>query len=372
MDMVEDPANPQWIYAVFTNGVAFSSDGGMHWSDVSANLPPLLFPTPPYLAQVAIGQDPNAQGGNRVFILGEAGAPSGGWAVFYADPGPQWSWTQLGPLPAQSFPTGGLVVHPSNSNLVYIGSDRNNEYVGDLTTNPTTWTSLKVNGSAHADTRELRFSAGPNPLLLEADDGGVYRLHNPFTPNNSSWDYGGGNMQITEFYSIAYDSLNRFLFGAAQDNGVPSQTMARPKGSDPVSFDWTQDNGGNDGICVGVDNQAPCDSKATCNNVQNISSRHYSSEFPGFLDTWAYDNWANGQQTHASAPIKGDVAVPGMSLDMLSLELNLLDAQRKPKPTSLYGGQTWAINRHDPKRMVLGTNYMYETNNSASSTRLSP
>ena len=56
------------------------------------------------------------------------------------------------------------------------------------------------------------FDASHN--LLQADDGGIYRL---VDPNNRldqrQWMSANGNIRPTEFHSVAYDPLSGIVFG---------------------------------------------------------------------------------------------------------------------------------------------------------------
>lgn len=79
-----------------------------------------------------------------------------------------------------------------------------------------------ANSSApHADSRDLVFDSRGE--LIEADDGGIYRRTSPLD-NSGDWYSLNGNLQITEFHNIAFDTTSNIIFGGAQDVGTPQQT----------------------------------------------------------------------------------------------------------------------------------------------------
>lgn len=163
-----------------------------------------------------------------------------------------------------------IAADPTNANLVYVGGDRQdfpnnalgattssgNLWRGDFSIAPggpgvipsPQWTPLTHTGtnndsSPHADSREMRFL--PNGDLLEVDDGGIYFRTNPQT-SNGDWFSLHGNLQNTEFHSIAYDSNSDVLIGGAQDVGTPEQFFSN-------SFPWDSVSVA-DGGDVAVDN----------------------------------------------------------------------------------------------------------------------
>jgi hypothetical protein len=81
--------------------------------------------------------------------------------------------------------------------------------------------------SPHADARAMVFdSNGSNANILEADDGGIYRLTSPDNAATRAWSSLNGNLADTELYSVAYDSLNNIIIGGAQDVGFSFQNTA--------------------------------------------------------------------------------------------------------------------------------------------------
>src|SRR5262249_46116890 len=148
----------------------------------------------------------------------------------------------------QCFVHLSIVADPTNANIVYVGGDRQPDpgpdgiegtnddtfpnsigaqnfsgrlFRGNAGIAPTggfpspQWTALTHNGTAtnsapHADSRRMVFDANGN--IIESDDGGIYRRTNP-TNNTGDWFSVIGNLQVTEFHDIAYDTNSKVLIG---------------------------------------------------------------------------------------------------------------------------------------------------------------
>lgn len=141
---------------------------------------------------------------------------------------------------------------PSNSELVYIGGDRQPyfsevsgggsffpnslgalDYSGRLfrgdasAVEGSVWAPLTHVGTAgssapHADSRELAFDAAGN--LIETDDGGVYKRTNPQSAAGD-WTSIIGDLQSTEYHGLAYDAVSDIVIGGAQDTGTTVQLV---------------------------------------------------------------------------------------------------------------------------------------------------
>lgn len=265
------PGNPNVLYAsleaagacagnVALNGVYRSADAGATWSKVSDAAMDALMDdggTSSYLLRIQVAPD------GAVVVAISRGTLRG---VFHsADEGA--SWTALG-VPTTTEGSDVIGVHaggqgslhlsvaidPIDSNLVYVGGDRqpvggNGNFPNSLGARdfsgrlfrgdvrvaaPGTWTSLTHNGTAsfgqagtvagsapHADSRSMAFdSAG---RLIEGDDGGVYARTSPATAGGD-WIGLNGDLQITEQHSLAYDQVSRIAMSGNQDNGTFRQT----------------------------------------------------------------------------------------------------------------------------------------------------
>jgi hypothetical protein len=67
----------------------------------------------------------------------------------------------------------------------------------------------------------MTFDANGN--LVEVDDGGINRRTNP-GDNTGVWSSINGDIQVTEFHSIAYDTNFDIIIGGTQDTGAVEQT----------------------------------------------------------------------------------------------------------------------------------------------------
>src|ERR1019366_8265951 len=76
-----------------------------------------------------------------------------------------------------------------------------------------------------------------NGLLLDGDDGGIYRLASPTTP---SWTDLNGNLGTIQFSGIGLHPSNaNLVIGGSQDNGTELFSG---------SVTWTQTDGGDGGF----------------------------------------------------------------------------------------------------------------------------
>lgn len=261
-DLAADPSNPARFYTpVITTsaggvrGLYATSDTGQSWTLVSNAAMGTLFTASPQRVEVSVG----ATGVVYVAIV----VSSRLGAIFRsADQGA--NWTDLGvPTTVEGTATQGvhpgaqgsihlsLAVDPSNPDIFYIGGDRQpllneggsggtsfpnslgaNDFSGRLfrgnASEPlaTRYTSLTHSGtdnnsSPHADSRDMAFAA--NGTLLESDDGGVYRRTNPAS-SSGRWLSINGDLQSTEYHSLAYDTVSNRVIGGAQDTGTTEQT----------------------------------------------------------------------------------------------------------------------------------------------------
>ncbi|MBX9682134.1 MAG: hypothetical protein K2X38_25530 [Gemmataceae bacterium] len=227
-----------------------------------------------------------------------------------------------------------MVVDPNDPTIVYVAGDvqRNFAQAGGwvgrtfrgvfnpATPNQTAWT-LIVSGDAatlgapHADSRGMVFDRNGN--LLQANDGGLYRLLNP-NANTRRWISISGDMRITELHSIAFDPLNNVLIGGTQDNGAPQQDNGNLAYNNVGRFNWSDTLGGDGGI-----------PRVETQSTPGQSVRFYSSQnFGGFTRRF-YD--------------AGNT----------SLQFG------NPNLTAITGAyqfyQPYAINAVNPRRIVLGT-----------------
>ena len=151
-------------------------------------------------------------------------------------------WTSLGAPPAKTLneinqvPVNfAIAIDPKNPNMVYFSGDESEKapdftvpaYRVDATASSPQFTSIvgpgfAANGTTtHSDSRSLAFDAKGNLIL--ASDGGVYLRTSPES-SAGGWQFLNGNLSNFQSYTVAYDSLNKRLAIAGQDNGVSLQS----------------------------------------------------------------------------------------------------------------------------------------------------
>jgi len=59
-------------------------------------------------------------------------------------------------------------------------------------------------------------------MIVEMNDGGIFRLRNP-GDSSRRWESMNGNLRTLEMYSIGYDPVNDAIFAGTQDNGTVEQ-----------------------------------------------------------------------------------------------------------------------------------------------------
>jgi len=254
-DLAVDPSERTRL---FTNGgtlgIFRSDDGGEKWSRVSTGAMDALL-TDAWNVRIA------AAPGGHVYVAIVSGENQQLSGVFRsADSGSHWISLDL-PVTAEGGihpgKQGGtnlsLAADPTAPHIIYIGGDRQapsrgtdfprpntigaTDYSGRLFRGDSTksagrqWVHLThsrsaagggtASGSApHADSRDLALAADGS--LLEADDGGVYRRTIP-RDSSGDWLSVNGNLQLTEFHSVAWDANLHVAVGGAQDTGTPRQ-----------------------------------------------------------------------------------------------------------------------------------------------------
>ena len=277
-DMVGDPNDPSVLYTsvVFAqflglqNGVYKSVDTGATWTKVSTPAMDALLDQIPNTSgnvELAVGQSNNVfaaivvsgrlagvfrsgDGGGAWTGMDLPGTIEGGGVFFGAHPGGQGS-IHL-----------SIAADPSNSNVVYVGGDRQpffsegapgsggffpnsigafnfsgRLFRGDASqASGSQWAHLTSssalgapgggtasNSSPHADSREMVFDAAGS--LIETDDGGIYRRTSAID-NTGDWFSLNGDLQVTEIHDHSYDALGDILISGNQDNGSTMQNIA--------------------------------------------------------------------------------------------------------------------------------------------------
>lgn len=254
-DMVGDPSNNAVLFAAAlggTRGIYRSTDTGATWTKVSDATVDTAIAS---AGRVRLATGNSGQVFAAVVTSGRLSA------VFRFTPGNS-TWTSLG-IPTTSEQNGAvfgahpggqgnlhlsIAADPTNANIVYIGGDRQpcfseavnfnqcfpnslgaNDYSGRLfrgtigaspVWSPITHSGAGSNSSPHADSRGMAFDA--NGDLLEVDDGGIYKRVAPRT-GTGAWLSLNGDLAVTEYHGISYDSLSDRVFGGTQDVGTVRQ-----------------------------------------------------------------------------------------------------------------------------------------------------
>jgi hypothetical protein len=272
-----DPTNPKRLFVnAGSSGLYRSSDAGATWTKVSDAALDALISNCDNL-KTSVGMK------NNVYVAVDVNGALAG--VFRSGNGGS-TWT---PMNVPNTDDDGI--HPGNQgannlsisadprdpNVVYIGGDRQPaKFIKGVESDPPQWpnsigawsysgrlfrgdaskpignqwvhlTHSKQLGAAgggtasssapHGDSRAMSFAA--NGTLIEVDDGGVYRRTNPQT-NDGDWFSMNGNIQVTEFHSVAWDANSHVVVGGAQDTGTPAQY---PRSAIPWQSVSTSDGG---------------------------------------------------------------------------------------------------------------------------------
>ena len=347
-DLASDPGNATMLYTnAGGNGIYRSNDTGATWTLVSNAAMNALIGGAPNL-EIAVGTSNNVFVATIVSVAAGRGQLSG---VFRSGNGGN-NWTQMdlpqtadgGIHPGLQGPVHlSIAADPNNANIVYIGGDRQaragafwpntigatdwtgNLFRGDASQpsgsqfTPLTHVNTASSSAPHADSRDMDVAA--NGVLVEGDDGGVYRRTAPLT-NTGDWFSMNGDLQTTEFHNTAWDANADIIIGGAQDTGTPQQQV-------PGNVTW-QSVSTADGGDVAVDDTG----------TPGLSVRYSSNQFLGRFRRRVYDS------------------------------ANVFQSQTSPALTVLGGGNPLfpqfytpiELNNVNPNRLIIGAaNSVYES-----------
>ncbi len=380
--LVADPGNPSRYYAALPGvGVFRSDDIGQSWQLVNGTGANVItgIGAPNFRTELAVHDNGGTNVVYAAIIRNDVALPSPPFnartnrvfAMFRSTDGGA-NWRQLQNMPvinpgAQAGAHFAMLAHPTNSNVLFVGGDapdgslappqmtRYRFVANDGNPALDAWQLVADSGTVdnsrpHADTRDLAFAndANGNLSLVNVDDGGIYRLFDPdLVAASRRWESMNGDIRVTESYSVAYDALNGTLLVGTQDNGTSRQ---RDTGDPLFPFDWNLIQGC-DGAVVAADNDqtAHPDETILYTNAQNFTAC-------GGLQRRTIDN-ANIE----SAAVGPGQVVVGTGGRTLTGPGTLLLGTNLVFDNTFQFVQPYALNNVDPSRMLVGTNFLYES-----------
>jgi autotransporter-associated beta strand protein len=288
-------------------------------------------------------------------------SPGGGkmTALQLSQTGLSGSWVAASDVPAVTAgaqaPTSlAIAIDPSSSTTVYVAGDAISKgpftlnayrvnFSGDGSTMVPMVDSGTADGSSvHADARFITFQNG---RLLLSNDGGIYALTNPST-DTGSWSSLNGNLQLREAYSVAYDAVSHRLLVAAQDNGVALQDVPRSQAA-------TEINGG-DGIVAAVNDRTYA---ADGESIVYHSTQNFGGLTRDVLDS-------TGKRTDRltfGTPTSTNPIWNFAPADFGTREGGDPDNPVPAGTSELPFSSQLILNRADPSKIALGTNFVYVT-----------
>lgn len=242
-----------------------------------------------------------------------------------------------------------IAVDPSNPNVVYVAGDR-------INASPFTVTAYRIvrqgatsiietltdsgtsdGSTTHADARTLVFDALGR--MIQGGDGGLYVRSNP--QGVGAWTgLNTAGLSLREAYAVAYDSISRRLVVSAQDTGSAYQSA-------PGSQTYNATGGGGDGVNAVVNDKTL--------RTQGRSVIYTTSQNLAPLQRQVVDASGAVIAEHVFGTRQGETDIIGFASDDFT-------ALPKRVPTrSLPFSSLIALNRVDPQKIALGTNYAYTT-----------
>lgn len=242
-----------------------------------------------------------------------------------------------------------IAVDPTNPNVVYVAGDR----IGTVPFTVTAYRIVRQGGTStietltdsgtsdgsttHADARTLVFDALGR--MIQGGDGGLYVRSNP--QGVGTWTgLNTAGLSLREAYAVAYDSISRRLVVSAQDTGSAYQSA-------PGSQTYSATGGGGDGVNAVVNDKTL--------RAQGRSVIYTTSQNLAPLERLTVD--ANGTVVaeHVFGTRQGETDIIGFASD------DFTAVPRRVPTRSLPFSSLITLNRVDPQKIALGTNYVYTT-----------
>lgn len=317
LDIAGDPTNDAVLYAALddstacssptvANGIYKSTDTGATWTRVSSAAIDTVMADDGVLnnTRLAVGASGQIFAGimNNGQMAGLFRSGDGGTSWTQLDtPSTNEGGTPYGIQPrfkpgSQGATHFSIVADPTDSNIVYVGGDRQpgsgdaggafpnsigaSNYTGRLfrvnaslgtgaqstpLTHCATATaacnntiSTTSNSAPHADSRRMAFDANGN--IIQGDDGGIYRRTNPRTTGD--WFSINGSLRINESHDIGYDTVSNMIVGGHQDVGTAEQSAVG-------GTTWRTVNQG-DGGDVAIDDTSSATESRRYTSSQNL------------------------------------------------------------------------------------------------------
>ncbi|MBZ5536977.1 MAG: hypothetical protein LAO31_13575 [Acidobacteriia bacterium] len=342
-DVAADPAKSMRVYVAATQRVFRSEDAAdKDWHDIT----PGDWWNLPGWSTIRFTVSPSTDlKGNHWLYASATGAAGNVSILFTPDQGT--NWYPVGMPPDNSIAGSPMAVSPLRPDALFNVTDAGSPNNWMAIVSPghaTQWTLVESQGAngtgPHTDARDCVF-VPDGSVLYETNDGGIFRLVNPHGLQNlppRKWSEAVGNIRVAEFIAIAYDSVNHVLFGATQDNAIPQQTVQG-------GLDWEiNEEPWGDGFEVGVD----------VSSVQGAAI-HYSSQQNLFR--FIRRTYTAPKQVTASQYL--DLVIAGTGGEHYNqVEGSLRDDGGLG---TVRWNQSWAVNAADPTRILLGTDFLYES-----------
>ncbi len=276
------------------------------------------------------------------------------------------SWTDLALPPVINGKQGAtnlaLAIDPTDTHVVYLAGDTRTSapytatayrVVLDGSTGQSSYETLTDGGTAdnstaHADSRNFAFDVNGRMILV--GDGGVYARTSPLT-DSGTWTGLNTGLALRESYGAFFDAVSKRLIVAAQDNGVAVQVQPRGQTFTPLA--------GGDGVNVAINDRTYASSKE--------SLQYYTTQNLGGLTRLVVD--ANGRIVDKSFLLDGPTAKKP-EWNFVNVDATHTDFTEDGDPDSDAGpspgkqlpfSSKFVLNRNDPTRIAIGTNYLYVT-----------
>jgi autotransporter-associated beta strand protein len=343
--LVSDPTRTNYFYAAVS--ATNLGQRGIYASDISGNTwTKVLELGANQAAKVATGP-----GGSVVAAVYDTSVVTGKLVAVYLSQNYGATWKPLSVPNATPGNQAGtnltVAIDQNNPNIVYLAGDANAATTlaafrltlnadGSTTTALLTDSGTANNSTVHADSRVFAFDAAGR--LLMGGDGGLYARSNPADSSDIWTGLNTSTLQTREIYAIAYDSRSRRLVVAAQDTGIASQNSPGSAGYKAI--------GSGDGLNAVVNDRSFADYSAVY-----VSSQQFLG-----LTRMAVNSAGNVVSSIFFVTGKGQQGV----LNFLDSDFTEPDDSGTPNQRLPFSSKI-VLNKNDPTKIALGTNYVYTT-----------